>query len=93
MSNKQIVADLMTRLPEEASLTDIAREIEFIAGIREGFAQLDRGEGMPLEEVEKQLPAWISKLFSRRAPSRICRKSSVTYALTTQPEPKASVGN
>ena len=61
MSNKQIVADLMTRLPEEASLTDIAREIEFVAGIREGFAQLDRGEGTPLEEVEKQLPAWISK--------------------------------
>jgi len=61
MSNKQIVADLMTRLPEEASLTDIAREIEFIAGIREGFAQLDRGEGTSLEEVEKQLPAWISK--------------------------------
>lgn len=61
MSNKQIVADLMTRLPEEASLTDIAREIEFVAGIREGFAQLDRGEGMALEEVEKQLPSWISK--------------------------------
>ena len=61
MSNKQIVADLMTRLPEEASLTDIAREIEFIAGIREGFAQLDRGEGTPLEEVEKQLSSWISK--------------------------------
>ena len=61
MSNKQIVADLMARLPEEASLTDIAREIEFIAGIREGFAQLDRGEGTPVEEVEKQLPSWISK--------------------------------
>ncbi len=61
MSNKQIVADLMTRLPEEASLTDIAREIEFIAGIREGFAQLDRGEGTSLEEVEKQMPSWISK--------------------------------
>jgi len=61
MSNKQIVADLMTRLPDDASLTDIAREIEFIAGVREGFAQLDRGEGSSLEEVEKQLPTWISK--------------------------------
>jgi len=61
MSNKQIVADLMTRLPEDASRTDIAREIEFIAGIREGFAQLDRGEGSSLEEVEKQLPTWSSK--------------------------------
>lgn len=61
MSSKQIVADLMTRLPDDASLTDIAREIEFIAGVREGFAQLDRGEGTALEEVEKQLPSWISK--------------------------------
>jgi hypothetical protein len=61
MSNKQIVADLMEKLPNDASLTDIAREIEFIAGVREGFAQLDRGEGVPLEEVEKQLPSWISK--------------------------------
>ena len=61
MSNKQIVADLMTRLPDDASLTEIAREIEFIAGVREGFAQLDRGEGSSLEEVEKQLPTWISK--------------------------------
>jgi len=61
MSNKQIVADLMTRLPDDATLTDIAREIEFIAGVREGFAQLDRGEGKSLDEVEKQLPSWISK--------------------------------
>jgi predicted transcriptional regulator len=61
MSNKQIVADLMEKLPNDASLTDIAREIEFIAGVREGFAQLDRGEGLPLDEVEKQLPSWISK--------------------------------
>ena len=61
MSNKQIVADLMEKLPNDASLTDIAREIEFIAGVREGFFQLDRGEGVPLGEVEKQLPSWISK--------------------------------
>jgi hypothetical protein len=61
MSNKQIVADLIEKLPDDTSLTDIAREIEFIAGVREGFAQLDRGEGLPLDEVEKQLPSWISK--------------------------------
>jgi predicted transcriptional regulator len=61
MSNKQIVADLMEKLADDASLTDIAREIEFVAGVREGFAQLDRGEGWPLDEVEKQLPSWISK--------------------------------
>ena len=61
MSNKELVADLVQRLPDDTSLLDIAREIEFVAGVREGFAQLDRGEGVPLEEVEKQLPSWISK--------------------------------
>ena len=61
MSDKQIVADLIERLPTDVSLLDIAREIEFIAGVREGLAQLDRGEGVPLEGVEQQLPSWISK--------------------------------
>ena len=61
MSNKEIVTDLIGRLPEDATLLDIAKEIEFVAGVREGFAQLDRGEGVPLEEVEKQLPSWIIK--------------------------------
>jgi predicted transcriptional regulator len=61
MSNKELVADLMARLPDNASLMEIAKEIEFVAGVREGFAQLDRGEGVSLEEVEKQLPSWSSK--------------------------------
>jgi hypothetical protein len=37
--------DLIRKLPENASLHEIAREIEFIAGVREGFEQLERGEG------------------------------------------------
>lgn len=61
MSDKEMVADLVKRLPDDASLLDIAREIEFIAGVREGFAQLDRREGTPLEEVAQQLPQWITK--------------------------------
>ena len=59
MSNKEIVIDLIERLPQNATLLEIAKEIEFVAGVREGFAQLDRGEGVPIEEVEKQLPSWI----------------------------------
>lgn len=61
MSDKELVADLVKRLPENSTLRDIAREIEFVAGIREGFAELDRGEGVPLEQVAKQLPQWITK--------------------------------
>ena len=59
MSNKQIVEDLLQRIPDGASLHDIAREIEFIAGVRQGLAELDRGEGIPIEAVERELPSWI----------------------------------
>ena len=55
MSNKEIVIDLVNRLPEEVTLREIAREIEFVAGVREGFEQLDRGDSVPIEEVEEQL--------------------------------------
>jgi predicted transcriptional regulator len=59
MSSKQIVEDLLQRIPEDASLYDIAREIEFIAGVRQGLEELDRGERIPIEEVERELPSWI----------------------------------
>ena len=61
MSNKQIVEDLLQRIPEDASLHDIAREIEFVAGVREGFEQTDRGAGVAAEEVRKMVPSWIVK--------------------------------
>ena len=59
MNNKQIVEDLLQRIPEEVSLEEIAREIEFIAAVRQGLAELDRGERIPLDEVERELPSWI----------------------------------
>jgi len=59
MSTKEIVTELLERLPENASQQDIARELELVAEVREGFAQLDRGEGVPIEEVERLLPTWI----------------------------------
>jgi predicted transcriptional regulator len=61
VSNKEIVADLLQRIPENASLTDIAREIEFVAAVRQGLAELDAGKGIPIEEVERELPSWIIK--------------------------------
>jgi len=61
MTNKQIVEDLLQRIPEGASLHDIAREIEFIAGVRQGLSELDRGERIPVEDIERELPSWIIK--------------------------------
>jgi predicted transcriptional regulator len=59
MTNKQIVEDLLDRIPEGASLHDIAQEIEFVAAVRQGLDELDRGERIPIEEVERELPSRI----------------------------------
>ncbi len=61
MSNREIAIDLIRKLPESASLHEIAREIEFIAGVREGFDQLDRGEGVSAEEVREMVSSWTVK--------------------------------
>ena len=59
MSNREIVEDLLQRIPENASLHDIAQQIEFIAAVRQGLDELDSGESIPIEEVERELPSWI----------------------------------
>jgi len=61
MSNREIAMDLIRKLPDDASLHDIAREIEFIAGVREGFEQTDRGQGVPAEEVRQMIPSWLAR--------------------------------
>jgi predicted transcriptional regulator len=61
MSNKEVVAQLLTRLPEDVSLEQIAREIEFIAGVREGLDELDRGKGVSVLKVEETIFSWNTK--------------------------------
>jgi len=59
MTNKEIVQDLLRRIPDETSLEDIAKELEFIAAVRQGLSELDNGDSVSIEEVEKELPSWI----------------------------------
>ena len=63
MTQKEIVLDAISELPDEVSLGEIAERIEFLAAIQKGMDQLDRGEGIPHEEVKRQLDhtrfAWI----------------------------------
>jgi predicted transcriptional regulator len=61
MSTKQIVEDLLQKLPDSVSLRDIAQEIEFVAGVRQGLAELDNGERIPIEDIEREMPSWVIK--------------------------------
>jgi predicted transcriptional regulator len=61
MSDKDLVLELVKNLPSDTSISEIAKEIEFMAGIREAEEQLDRGEGIPHAEVKKHFATWITK--------------------------------
>jgi predicted transcriptional regulator len=59
MSTKQIVLDLLQKLPEDVSLHQVAQEIEFVATARQGLAEIDRGERIPIEDIERELASWV----------------------------------
>jgi hypothetical protein len=61
MSNREIVIDLIQKLPEDASLHDIAREIELIAGIRKAREEAARGEGVSPEKAKQLVDSWASR--------------------------------
>jgi hypothetical protein len=59
MSHKQIVENLRHRVSKGVCRQEIVREIEFVDAVRKGFAELDRRGGIPIEDVERELPSWI----------------------------------
>ncbi len=61
MSNKEAAIELVKRLPSDVSLREIAQEIEFIAAVQEGLDQIDQGQGIPIEDVEKMIASWTTK--------------------------------
>lgn len=60
MSNRELVIDHVSKLPEDTPLLEIARQIEFLAGLRAAREQARRAEGLAAEEARKLVAAWIS---------------------------------
>ncbi len=63
MNNREIVIELVTKLPEDMPLEEIARKIELLAGIKAAREQARRREGLPAEEARKLVDAWASQQF------------------------------
>ena len=61
MSTKDILLDVAEKLPPDASLADAIHEIEFRPAVEQGLAELDRGEGIPLEQVKAKIQQWAGK--------------------------------
>ena len=60
MTEKEIVLETIRALPDSCSLEEIAERIEFMAAVQRGLDQLDKGEGIPHEEVKKPLASWLT---------------------------------
>ena len=61
MSNRELVMAMVAKMPEDTPLSEIAREIEFLAGVRAARTQAHRGEGVPVEDARKLIDAWASR--------------------------------
>ena len=60
MTEKEIVLETIRALPDDCSLDEIGERIEFMAAVRKGLDQLNRGEGIPHDEVKRQLASWLT---------------------------------
>jgi len=60
MTEKEIVLETIRGLPDNCSIDEIADRIEFLAAVQKGLDQLDGGEGIPHEEIKKQLASSLT---------------------------------
>jgi predicted transcriptional regulator len=61
MSTKDILLEVAEKLPPDATLVDAIYELEFRQAVEQGLAELDRGEGIPIEQVKSKIAEWAGK--------------------------------
>ena len=61
MSNREIVINLIEKLPEDMPLQDIARAIELIADVRKAREEVASGEGVSPEQARQFVDSGMSR--------------------------------
>jgi len=51
---------LVNKLPADTPLEDIAREIEFVAGIKQGVSEAKRRQGISVDEARILVKEWTA---------------------------------
>jgi|tagenome__1003787_1003787.scaffolds.fasta_scaffold20261107_2 predicted transcriptional regulator len=57
---KENVIDMIRRMPDDATVTDIMAELYVRQKIDAGLQQLDAGQTLSQEEVDQRLSQWLS---------------------------------
>lgn len=58
---KQQVIKMIQELPNDISVEDIMAELYFRLQVDAGLKELDEGNGIAHEEVEKRMSKWLTK--------------------------------
>jgi predicted transcriptional regulator len=61
VSTKEILLEVAKKLPPDATLVDAISELEFRQAVGQGLTELDRGEGIAIEEVRAKIAEWAGK--------------------------------
>jgi predicted transcriptional regulator len=61
MSDKQIALEMIQRMPESATLDDIANRLRFLAAVQKGLNQVKGGKLISNDQVKRELTSWLSK--------------------------------
>jgi predicted transcriptional regulator len=54
-TDKERALEAIRTLPDGATIDEAIERLVFLAKVQEGLGQLDRGEGIPHEEVKRRL--------------------------------------
>ena len=65
MTDKQAVMDALQRLPENASLDEITQELQLMAAVRRGRADIAAGRTKTHQEVKATLSSWATEWTAR----------------------------
>ncbi len=55
-----MVLKTVRELPDDCTIGEIGDRIEFMAAVQKNLDQLDRGEGIPHEEIKKRLASGLT---------------------------------
>ena len=59
MSTKEAVVEMIKRLPDNVTVSEIMAELYFRQKVDEGLKQLDAGKGIPHQKAKKKLAKWL----------------------------------
>jgi len=60
MTSKERAVDIISRMPDDATVGDIMAELYVQMKIETGLRELDDGQGIPHEQVKERLGKWLT---------------------------------